>query len=156
MPRPKPPTLLAGQTPLLLEEAVTETQIRCSLCRTYHAAGAFAPGSFYCKACVTRYQQRYQGRPRRGWDLHKYGITHEDYDRMWVAQGGVCAACGCLETGIDPRTQRPRYLVVDHDHLTGRVRALLCGGCNVALGHLREDPTRIRALLAYAERILIS
>ena len=45
------------------------------------------------------------------------GLTVEDYNARLVAQGGVCAICGKTETG---------YLRVDHDHVTGRVRGLLC------------------------------
>ena len=40
-------------------------------------------------------------------------------------------------------------LNVDHDHVTGQVRALLYLNCNAALGILRDDPQRIEALLAY-------
>lgn len=55
---------------------------------------------------------------------------------MCAEQGGVCAICG----------RRPRegtHLHVDHDHETGRVRGLLCFSCNVAVGQLQHDPTRI-------------
>ncbi len=40
-------------------------------------------------------------------------------------------------------------LMVDHDHETGKVRGLLCHHCNVALGHLQDDPNTIKALLDY-------
>lgn len=58
----------------------------------------------------------------------KYGITPEDYERMFAEQQGRCAICHAE----DPR------LVVDHDHATGAVRGLLCHSCNVALGWLRD------------------
>jgi hypothetical protein len=59
----------------------------------------------------------------------RYGLSADDYDRMLAAQGGGCAMCG--------RTGYPsgRRLSVDHDHRTGAVRALLCQGCNVKVGH---------------------
>jgi len=41
----------------------------------------------------------------------------------------------------------------DHDHETGEFRGWLCDACNRALGHAKEDPTRLRALALYAERI---
>ena len=63
---------------------------------------------------------------------------------MLAEQGGGCAACG----GVNLSGRR---LAVDHDHATGRVRALLCDSCNVALGLLAEDPQRLYALASYAE-----
>ena len=54
-----------------------------------------------------------------------YGITIEDYDRMYEEQGGRCAIC---------RTDQPggagERFSVDHDHETGKVRGLLCNNCN--------------------------
>lgn len=134
---------------------VTETQRRCSKCSTYKALDQFAAASRICKACISLYyRQQYQGRPSRDRSLRKnYGMTHDEYDLRWNMQGGVCAACGQAETSIDPRTKQTRYLAVDHDHATGCIRGLLCGGCNSALGHMKDDPGRIRLLLAYAERI---
>jgi hypothetical protein len=58
-----------------------------------------------------------------------YGITPQDYDRLFQLQGGRCAICGRR-----PQTKR---LAVDHDHATGAVRGLLCAsnenGCNRAV-----------------------
>lgn len=59
-------------------------------------------------------------------------------------QRGVCAVCD------EPGTERTG-LVLDHDHVTGEARLLLCIRCNAAFGMMRECPVRIRALLAYAE-----
>ncbi|MGZ6281695.1 MAG: endonuclease VII domain-containing protein [Ktedonobacterales bacterium] len=61
-----------------------------------------------------------------------YGLTLEDYDRMFIEQSGLCAICG--NPGED------NMLVIDHDHKTGKVRALLCRACNLGLGHFRDDP----------------
>lgn len=58
-----------------------------------------------------------------------YGITVQDYERMFTAQGGVCAMC--LKP---PKIGRFKRLHVDHDHATGRVRGLLCRGCNGLIG----------------------
>lgn len=69
------------------------------------------------------------------------GVGHERFQAMLDAQNGVCAVCG--------NTNGKRQLCVDHCHATGKVRGLLCGNCNLALGNLKDDPQRIANLLAY-------
>lgn len=55
--------------------------------------------------------------------LKVYGITIADYEGMFKQQGGVCAVCG------KPPTPN-RNLNVDHDHVSGKIRGLLCPYCN--------------------------
>jgi hypothetical protein len=69
----------------------------------------------------------------------KYGLTPADYDAMLAAQRGLCAVCSAV---MDPPN-------VDHCHVTGQVRALLCVGCNTSAGILDDDPDRIHALADY-------
>lgn len=67
-------------------------------------------------------------------DLKKlYDLTPEDYEKMLVAQNGVCWICWSPPPGSH------RYLVVDHDHETGAIRGLLCSNCNTAIGMFRHD-----------------
>lgn len=99
--------------------------------------------ALYCSsACQQGAWAREQGHP---WYLAQYGLTLEDYERMLDQQGGVCAICGTS----DPRHGRSRRFCVDHDHSTGRVRALLCANCNKALGLLADDPDRVRSAERY-------
>jgi hypothetical protein len=61
-------------------------------------------------------------------------MTLERYEEILDAQGGGCYFCGRSETAT--RNNAPiRYLSVDHDHRSGRIRGLLCIGCNISLGH---------------------
>lgn len=71
----------------------------------------------------------------------KYGLTLEEYDALLAAQGGGCAICG--NPGADN---------VDHDHVTGRVRGILCFTCNVAIGLVGEDEERLVGALRYVAR----
>jgi len=71
----------------------------------------------------------------------KYGLALEAFDALLASQGGGCAVCG--------RTDADN---VDHDHVTGRVRGILCFNCNVAIGHVAEDEDRLVALIAYLAR----
>lgn len=58
----------------------------------------------------------------------KYGITLEDYNKMFAEQNGCCAMCGRHQSEFK------RALAVDHNHITGAVRGLLCMRCNTTLG----------------------
>jgi Recombination endonuclease VII len=60
----------------------------------------------------------------------KYNISPEDYDKMFEDQQGHCAIC---------LTTSAKALHVDHNHETGKIRALLCSHCNVGLGHFKES-----------------
>lgn len=82
------------------------------------------------------HKERY-GKMSRAYNLRtKYGMTSENYEQMVEDQNGVCAICGKPET--KKQCGKPQLLVVDHDHVTGKVRGLLCWHCNAKLGHLED------------------
>jgi hypothetical protein len=69
----------------------------------------------------------------RAYKLKKlYGLSLAEYERMLAEQGSVCAICGLEDTALT-RSGTPR-LRVDHNHLTGRIRGLLCHLCNTRVG----------------------
>jgi hypothetical protein len=82
---------------------------------------------------------------RAGHLRRKYGITLADYERMFDAQGGVCAICG--KTRPEERT-----LHIDHDHVSGEIRGLLCFRCNNALGDFEEQYELFAAAADYLDR----
>ena len=84
-----------------------------------------------------------------------YGITPEDYDRMYDQQSGRCAICSkvCLRFGTATAEQRNQVLCVDHDHTTGKVRGLLCGHCNRGIGNFGDDHAVLHAAIEYLKRI---
>ena len=71
------------------------------------------------------------------WFKRNYGLTPDEYNTLVL--------CGCEVCGT---TETPH---VDHCHETLKVRGCLCHSCNVALGHLRDDPKLIQQLLNYIE-----
>lgn len=71
---------------------------------------------------------------------NRYGITLEDYEAMVVAQDGRCAIC-----------RQEGKLDVDHDHDTLVIRGLLCRSCNLMIGVMHEDATRLRAAADYLD-----
>lgn len=76
---------------------------------------------------------------------HKYGIDLSDFNRMHAAQNGCCAICN--ETFVSVRDTH-----VDHNHITGKIRDLLCRPCNLAVGQVRESPDIARSVAAYLEK----
>jgi len=78
----------------------------------------------------------------------KFGISLDEYDDMLKKQNYRCMVCNQVETRRANKGGT-RSLAVDHCHITGKVRGLLCGSCNVALGLLNEDRDRIYKLLEY-------
>lgn len=153
--------------------AVGATRKTCSACGVEKSATEFyrrSSGSGYlrgkCKDCCyaetnerritpegrernreqTRRWRRNNHRRWRDTSLRsRLGIGIEDYERMWEEQEGRCAICRDeLVTGSATH--------VDHDHATGAVRGLVCRACNLMLGFAKDDPTRLRAAIAYLER----
>lgn len=73
----------------------------------------------------------------------KYGLSENDYYELLDAQGGGCAICG--------NTDERRKLSVDHSHVTGRVRGLLCLRCNSAVAHLGDTAEALRKVVSYLD-----
>lgn len=78
-----------------------------------------------------------------------YGITLEERDALIVSQDACCAGCG-RRFGL-AHDDRPH---VDHCHATGRVRGILCGTCNKAIGLAQDSPEILRACARYLERLM--
>ena len=101
---------------------------RCKLCENENQKSKYNPNQ--------RRKYNHSETGYKSWrecNLKKfYGITLEDYNRMFAEQNGCCAMCGRHQSEFK------RRLAVDHDHKTSKVRGLLCTGCNVKLGVLED------------------
>jgi hypothetical protein len=73
--------------------------------------------------------------------MERYGLAFSDWNTLFEKQNGVCAVC----------LRRP-VQVVDHDHKTGKVRGLLCHGCNSSLGNFFEDTDVLKRAISYIEK----
>ena len=86
--------------------------------------------------CTTHHRQVRKARRSRThekWILEAYGLTLAEYEQIHAFQGGKCFIC-------QRATGERKRLSVDHDHLTGYTRGLLCLRCNRnILGHARDD-----------------
>lgn len=74
-----------------------------------------------------------------------YGLTLEAWNAMLESQNGCCAICKEKPNGNQPFN-------VDHNHVTDKVRAILCTPCNTAIGKMKDSPVRLRAAADYLER----
>jgi len=102
-------------------------------------------------SCIAA-REKYRNKPEtkdkiRNWRLlQNYGITNQDYEQMLENQGFCCAGCGLHQNILEKK------LHVDHDHVTGRVRGLLCGNCNRALGLVKDNLETLVRLHEYLEK----
>src|SRR3990167_7429107 len=86
--------------------------------------------------------------------FRKYGLTQAQYDQILCQQNEVCAACREVPSTSSVGQGLNKYddFVVDHNHVTGKVRGLVCTNCNVALGMIRDNPSTARKLATYLEK----
>lgn len=86
----------------------------------------------------------------REYDLRKsYGINLAEYNALLESQNFVCAICGNPEIDICNKKGAVRNLAVDHCHTTGKIRGLLCRGCNQGLGNFRDNPKFLTKAATY-------
>jgi hypothetical protein len=74
-----------------------------------------------------------------------HGITIDDYNKMLKEQDHKCKIC----KKSNPSSKRT--LAVDHDHKTGKIRGLLCYGCNRAL-HTLDNSDLFEAAVDYLNK----
>lgn len=92
-----------------------------------------------CKECDKKTNRRISATEgsklrRRIRDLNReYGLSLDEYNRMFKEQNGCCAIC------CKPESDCRVALGVDHDHVTGVIRGLLCKECNTSLGAFKEN-----------------
>ena len=91
----------------------------------------------------TRYQA-VKNETRERHLVRKYGVSLATYDAMLKAQDGKCAICLAPE-----EAQFKGVFHVDHCHTTGKVRGLLCRGCNHILGTVKDNPETLQRAINY-------
>ena len=98
-----------------------------------------------CRQCtLERNRFRYVNGDSYAVRLKKlYGLSVKEYEELYAEAQGKCQSCGIKEEELT------RRLAVDHCHTSGKVRGLLCGKCNTALGQLNDSLDTISALYSY-------
>jgi coenzyme F420-reducing hydrogenase gamma subunit len=120
----------------------------CALCEETKNLTEFSKNTRYkdglykhCKKC------HYEVYGRSSHYRRTYGITQEDYNILLSNQGYKCFGCG--SAGSNEKIGR---LFVDHCHTTGKVRGLLCQGCNFAIGAVKDNTETLKNLIQYLEK----
>jgi hypothetical protein len=116
---------------------------RCPDCLQYKPLSEFPRNrrtksgyATYCKPCHnargTETRTRLYGSSRHYHLKRRYGIGALKVDELVREQDGMCPIC-----------DKPGPEHVDHDHVTGRVRGVLCFNCNGGLGQFGDNPERL-------------
>lgn len=115
-----------------------------------------------CKKCVAeydkyyqqsekgrRYRKKYQQSEKGKMSVLKshlklvYGITIEEWNKVFFEQNGCCAICGIHQSELN------RQLDIDHNHRTGKIRGLLCNNCNRMIGIAKENKNVLQNAIDY-------
>lgn len=93
---------------------------------------------------ANEFRKKNKGYQRR-YDLKRmYGLSLEDYDAMLQSQNNSCKICESEDPG-----GKHKIFYVDHCHVTGNIRGLLCTGCNLALGGFRDKIESLERAILY-------
>mgnify|MGYP001584478508 CR=1 FL=1 len=142
----------------------SELELNCRKCGEIKPVTEFYPHTtilrgyqYWCIPCTHESRVSRDNIPvdpytRRRYALwSQYRITPAQYNEMHEQQKGRCAICGILKEPWEPapHAEHGRFLSVDHDHVTKKVRGLLCSGCNGGLGKFRDNPISLCSAAAY-------
>ena len=116
------------------EEKSLDSFVKSTVCKSgYRGICKTCFNAYYAKRRVEKYElvRSYEKKFHRERRLkYTFGITEEDYSKMFTEQQGACAICLII-----PK----RTLHIDHCHTTGKVRGLLCSNCNTGLGQFKDN-----------------
>lgn len=121
--------------------------LKCNACHDEHEqSGRDIQRNSAPKKCPKYKPSNWSGLEREDAIMRRiYGISLKDFDALLEFQGGGCAICA------KPIDAMRRRMNVDHDHKTGKVRGILCSGCNTGLGHLGDNVEGLKRALYYLE-----
>lgn len=116
--------------------------------------------SYRCKPCddIARFKwkkdnpERSKRSSRERSLKFRFGINLQEYEELLHKQNYACAICGSTETRNMGDTVWS--LSVDHNHITGKIRGLLCNNCNRGLGLLGDSLEALKKAIKYLEETL--
>ncbi len=106
-----------------------------------------------CKQCSRERAKRYwRSKPlpkevQREKNLKRnFNLSIDDYNSKLKEQKFLCAICSL------PKQEGAKEFAVDHDHLTGKIRGLLCRSCNTGLGLFKDSQNNLKSAINYLEK----
>jgi len=113
-----------------------------------------------CKICCATRFKLYRNKHKERLDayhraymqvykLKEYDISKTQYETLLLKQDNRCAICNKTETVKQSKNGPVRHLAIDHDHISGKVRGLLCYVCNTTLGRINEDTSILENMIQY-------
>lgn len=98
-----------------------------------------------CKECnrkrVNAYNKANPEKKREQNYKARYGVTIKEHNALYKKQDGKCATCN---DELNPG-------VIDHNHITGEIRGLLCNSCNSALGFAKDNIQTLSNMIEYIQ-----
>lgn len=135
---------------LLQMKTCPKCGINKSISKFYLNKGKRDGHANYCKVCQELCCRRWRkNNPEKSCRIRRnsrlkwvYGISANGFDVLKKKQKNRCAICGV----------KPNKLCIDHNHVTGKVRGLLCRDCNLILGHCDDSPIVLDSAKKYLIR----
>lgn len=115
-------------------------EMYCRGCKKWYQRAEYDVSNGRCHPCA-----RIEAQDRRP-NVRTHRVFRKDRAAMFEAQEGRCAICQRHESEL--RT----IMHIDHDHVTGKARGLLCSECNLGLGKFRDSPAFLASAIAYLAR----
>jgi len=109
-----------------------------------------------CRSCSTKLRTLHPDKKtyKQEWARKKkYGLEPGEFDALWVTFQGKCGICGNdLKMPADRQGQKMDVVAIDHCHITGNIRGLLCNACNKGLGMFRDDTDILKRAIKWLEK----
>lgn len=129
----------------------------CNICKSSKPFFEFSKSNspkgdgyqYTCKICNTiekrKWREANQDKNRNTKYLRKFGITLNDVVAIIQQQNNKCAICN-INIELGSKTH------LDHDHLTGKIRGVLCQKCNHAIGLFKDSTKVLKSAILYLEK----
>jgi hypothetical protein len=104
--------------------------------------------TYCCRACKLKYTREWKLANPDSWKRSTYGITQEEYLTLLDKQKDSCAICKTTKAG-----GKNNVWQIDHCHVSGKVRVLLCWACNAGLGQFRDNTESLQQAINYLKAI---